>query len=69
MIVEPISFLRLPLAAAVEHKWNALGAIRDPGADCSTLSAVRENGNDAKSGWCRIGSNDQNCTILVICVS
>lgn len=26
-------------------------------------------GNDAKSGWCRIGSNDQNCTILVICVS
>ena len=33
MIVEPFSFLRLPLAAAVEHKWNALGAIRDPGAD------------------------------------
>ena len=28
-----------------------------------------KKGNDAKSGWCRIGSNDQNCTILVICVS
>ena len=25
MIVEPFSFLRLPFAAAVEHKWNMEG--------------------------------------------
>ena len=25
MIVKPFSFLRLPLAAAVEHKWNMEG--------------------------------------------
>ena len=33
------------------------------------FATIRNEGNDAKSGWCRIGSNDQNCTILVICVS
>ena len=48
--------------------------ITDTGRDAfaeyvAALQTYIKRGNDAKSGWCRIGSNDQNCTILVICVS
>ncbi|KAA2438329.1 BACON domain-containing protein [Alistipes onderdonkii] len=45
--------------------WCIVQKTVSDGKECLKI----EIGNDAKSGWCRIGSNDQNCTILVICVS
>lgn len=53
---------------------SGVGTVSYVTGQCSTTGTLntlqaKEGGNDAKSGWCRIGSNDQNCTILVICVS